>query len=76
MTKLYKMRDDLPHEERVIVRAAGIGPDDILWCEGNRPSSLGGYLGTFRQTYQSRPGFLSPTGQTFNNMPMRYFREA
>jgi hypothetical protein len=74
-TRLYILRDDLPREEMVICLAAGIKPGETLWLVANRPSSLGGYIGTFRQTYQSRPGYLSPTGKLFGNMPMRYFKE-
>lgn len=73
-TKLYRLRDDLPHEEMVICLARGITPGEVLWLVGNRPSSLGGYIGHFRQTYTQRNGY-SPTGKSWPNMPMRYFEE-
>jgi hypothetical protein len=71
--KLYRTRDGLTGQELAIVLAEGIAVDEILWCVCNRPSSLGGYLGTFRQTYRQINGF-SPTGREWRNMPMRYFQ--
>lgn len=74
-TKLYRLRDNLPHEEMVVCLAAGIRPDEILWLVGNRRARsrlLVEYYGEFRQTYKQAMGY-SPTGTTWKNMPMRYF---
>jgi hypothetical protein len=71
-SRLYRMRDDLPHDEAVICLAAGIKRGQILWCDGNRPSSLGGYIGNFRDTYTHALG-TSPGSKRFDNFPMRYF---
>lgn len=50
-----------------------IGSDKVLWCHGNRRSSLGGYIGRFTDTYEHRganggsTGIYSPncTGEQF-----------
>lgn len=73
-TKLYRLREDLSQEEKVICLAAGIVPGEILWCLNNRPSSLGGYIGNFARTYKQAYGY-SPGAVEFKNMPMRYFEQ-
>lgn len=71
-TKLYRLRSDLCREALVICLSAGVKPGEVLWLAGSRPSSLGGYLGHFFQTYVQVNGY-SPTGKDWPNMPMDYF---
>lgn len=76
MGTLYKVKPDLPPEEQQIVLANGIDPDETLWlagCRNGRGIAASERYGTFRQTYTSSPGKLSPTGRMWDNMPMRYF---
>lgn len=74
-TKLYRIRADLTRDEFIPAYVAGIRPDTIYWLEGNRPSSLGGYIGSFRGTYQHSGSIISPNSQEFRNLPMDYFEE-
>ena len=37
----------------------------VLWMHGSRPSSMGGYIGTFSRTYQQANGY-SPDCNTFS----------
>ena len=37
----------------------------VLWMHGSRPSSMGGWIGTFSRTYQQANGY-SPNGYTFS----------
>jgi hypothetical protein len=39
-------------------------PGTILWMHGSRPSTLGGYIGTFSTTYTQMNGF-SPNHDRF-----------
>lgn len=71
--KLFKLRADLTLEEATIVSAAGLEAGEVYWLHGSRPSSLGGYLGTYSPTYRQANGY-SPTLHTISNMPTRYFQ--
>lgn len=70
-SRLYRLKDELPHEEFVAARVAGIEPGKTYWMEGSRPSSLGGFIGTFRDTYEHSLG-VSPGSREFRNIPTRY----
>ena len=74
-TRLYRMRADLTRHEFIPAYVAGIRPDTIYWLDGNRQSSLGGYIGNFRGTYQHSGNMLSPSSEEFRNLPMDYFEE-
>lgn len=72
MNRLYRVRDLLPHEERVILAVNGLDPGEVIWCHGIRSAALGQF-GRISKTYESRPGFHSPQPVVIENMPMRFF---
>lgn len=71
ISRLWKLREDITHEERVIAIVAGIVPDSLYWLESSRRSSLGGYIGNLRETYRHARG-ISPSGKSIDNLPLRY----
>lgn len=73
-TRIYRLRDDLPHDEAVAARCAGLEAGKLYWLDGSRPSSLGGYIGQFRGTY-AHGWHRSPNWSSFPNIPMRYVEE-
>jgi len=53
MNRLYRVKPDLPTEERVVILRNGIDPNETLWLVGERPGSgvaRGEKYGTFDQT--------------------------
>lgn len=74
-TRLYRLRDNLSHDEMVHALAVlRMKPDEVYWLNGSRPSSLGGYIGNFEGTYLHR-GSYSPNGRPYPNTPMEFLTE-
>lgn len=61
-TKLYRLIT--PGICRYTSPMKDIEPGAILWLHGSRPSTLGGYIGTFSETYVQMNGH-SPRAGTF-----------
>ena len=73
---LFKLRDGLDRDEFVAAYAGcGLRAGIVYWLVGSRPSSLGGYIGTFRDTYRHGDN-TSPGPKEFANVPMRYVKPA
>ena len=72
-TRLFRLRTDIPHDERVAAICAGIQDDQLYWLVSSRPSSLGGYIGWFATTYRHAMG-ISPQHTVCKNLPMRYMQ--